>query len=280
MPTVAEALARWREIKSDSARLDVELLLCHVLRKDRTWLFTWPEQTLDDAQSEQFSALLARRIAGEPLAHLTGQRDFWTLSLKVNNSTLIPRPDTETLVDWALGLDLAETARVLDLGTGTGAIALALASERPDWHITGTDISADAIALAKTNAEQNNLAVDFLVSHWFDALTHEHFDLIVSNPPYIAENDPHLTEGDLRFEPKRALVAAQQGLADIAHICRHAGRFLQDSGWLGIEHGYDQADAVARLLRESGFQQIHCVHDLAGHARVSVGQWQEIAHEQ
>lgn len=273
MLSIRDALAQANQLNSDSARLDVELLLCHLLQKNRSWLFTWPEKTLDTVQEAEFQQLFARRLAGEPVAHITGQRDFWSLTLKVNSSTLIPRPDTETLVEWALTLALPEQAKVLDLGTGTGAIALALAVERPCWTITATDINPDAVQLARVNAVAHQLHVNVMTSRWFESISPQQFDLIVSNPPYIPADDPHLAQGDVRFEPHSALVADHQGLGDIQRICTGARSFLATGGWLGIEHGFDQAKPVQEIFTRAGFDAVRTVEDLAGQPRITVGQF-------
>lgn len=261
------------EAGSDSARLDAELLLAHVLQQSRTWLYTWSDRVLSAKQQQAADALLARRLAGEPVAYLLGERDFWSLSLNVNPSTLIPRPDTETLVEWALELPLPANSRVLDLGTGTGAIALALASEQPSWKVSGVDFNADAVALAQANAARNQLArVSFMQSDWYSAVSGD-FDLIVSNPPYIDEDDEHLAQGDVRFEPRSALVADNHGLSDLALIIDRAPGFLRANGWLLLEHGYQQADAVCELLRARGFAEVSNRRDLGGQPRISGGRW-------
>ncbi len=261
------------EAGSDSARLDAELLLAHVLQQGRTWLYTWSDRLLSAEQQQAANALLARRLAGEPVAYLLGERDFWSLNLNVNPSTLIPRPDTETLVEWALELPLPANSRVLDLGTGTGAIALALASEQPSWQVSGVDFNADAVALAQANAARNQLArVSFMQSDWYTAVSGD-FDLIVSNPPYIDEDDEHLAQGDVRFEPRSALVADNHGLSDLALIIDRAPGFLRANGWLLLEHGYQQADAVCELLRARGFAEVSNRRDLGGQPRISGGRW-------
>ena len=258
---------------SDSARLDAEILLGYALDKNRTWLYTHSDYALSDVEFESLNGLLEKRIAGQPIAHLVGERDFWSLTLEVNASTLIPRPDTETLVEWALELPLLANARVLDLGTGTGAIALALASEQPSWQVIGVDKSDDAVQLAFNNAQKNQLQqVEFKSSDWFEQVAGS-FDLIVSNPPYIDGQDPHLQQGDVRFEPMSALVAEQQGLADIVHIIDQAPHYLRDQAWLLIEHGYQQAEQVRELLKAKGFQQVETREDLGGQPRISGGQW-------
>ncbi|WP_428818885.1 peptide chain release factor N(5)-glutamine methyltransferase [Microbulbifer sp. MCCC 1A16149] len=273
MATVKENLQRAVELKhSDSPRLDLEVLLCHLLGKSRAWLYTWPEHPLDDEQQLQFERLLERRIAGEPVAHLTGSREFWSLPLKVNRTTLIPRPDTEVLVETVLELCPQERLSVLDLGTGTGAIALALASERPRWQVTAVDRMPAAVALAEENRQRlgfDNVAV--LQSDWFAAVPQQRFDLIVSNPPYIDTQDPHLREGDVRFEPLSALVAEEHGLADIRRIGEDALDFLSDGALLAVEHGWEQGKAVRRIFTEAGYAEVETRLDYAGRERITLG---------
>ncbi|WP_430459917.1 peptide chain release factor N(5)-glutamine methyltransferase [Thalassolituus sp. LLYu03] len=260
---------------SESARLDAELLLACAVQKDRTWLYTWADKELDNAMVEQAEALLARRLKGEPVAYITGERDFWSLNLVVSPATLIPRADTETLIEWALELPLPANSRVVDLGTGTGAIALALASEQPSWAVSGVDYQADAVALAQANARRNQLQrVTFKQSDWFSAVDGR-FDLIVSNPPYIDASDEHLSQGDVRFEPRSALVADDNGLRDLALIIDRAPNYLKANGWLLLEHGWQQADAVCDLLRQRGFVNVENRRDLAGQPRISGGRWAE-----
>jgi release factor glutamine methyltransferase len=261
---------------SDSARLDIELLLCHVLQKNRTYIFTWPDKTLSPEQYEIFFQFFIRRKSGEPIAHILGQREFWSLPLAVNNSTLIPRPDTELLVELVLELfanDAPQQKRsCLDLGTGTGAIVLAIASEKPDWQLVGVDKSADAVALAQQNRDQLNFGhVEIKQSDWFSAITAQQFDVIVSNPPYIDPQDPHLQQGDVRFEPRSALIADNKGLADIELIIQHSWNYLCKLGWLLLEHGYDQGQAVRDLLIARGFAQVETRTDLGGNERVTLG---------
>ncbi len=274
-PTIKELLrSAQATIDSDSPRLDAEVLLAHVLQKDRTYLFTWPEKTLTAEQAGQYQTLLQQRQLGLPVAHLIGQREFWGLPLAVDNSTLIPRPDTETLVEVALQLPLPDNTRALDLGTGTGAIALALASEKPAWGLLGVDRSPEAVALAQHNAVALGLGnVTLRQSDWFSAVTERELDLIVSNPPYIDEADPHLAEGDVRFEPQTALVAANSGLADLELIVSRAPDFLRSGGWLLLEHGYQQGAAVRGLLQARGFGQVATRCDLGEQERVSLGCW-------
>ncbi|MBA1265189.1 peptide chain release factor N(5)-glutamine methyltransferase [Stutzerimonas stutzeri] len=257
---------------SPSARLDAELLLAHVLGTSRSYLHTWPEREPGAEQCKAFAEYLERRRRGEPVAYILGRQGFWSLELEVAPHTLIPRPDTELLVETALQLLPATAAQVLDLGTGTGAIALALASERPVWRVTGVDRVAEAVALATRNARQLRLDnVRFHQSHWFSALTGQRHELIVSNPPYIPAGDPHLSQGDVRFEPGSALVAGEDGLDDIRQIIAQAPAYLHDAGWLLLEHGYDQAGAVRGLLTEGGFVSVQSRRDYGGHERISQG---------
>jgi release factor glutamine methyltransferase len=273
--TIAECLQRARELQSvsDSARLDLELLLCKALAKPRSFLYTWPEKSLSEAELASFSALLERRKQGEPIAYLLGEREFWSLNLRINESTLIPRPETELLVETALARTPESTIRVLDLGTGTGAIALALASERPNWKVMAVDSSPAAVNLAIENARQlGSKNVQITRSDWFQNLGGEVFDLIVTNPPYIDETDPHLNQGDVRFEPRSALVAARHGLADIEHIVDVARRHLNSGGWLMIEHGFEQGESVRCIFTEAGYSQVETRKDFGGRDRLTLGQ--------
>ncbi|MEK9713393.1 MAG: peptide chain release factor N(5)-glutamine methyltransferase [Thalassolituus sp.] len=264
--------ARVALIESESPRADSELLLMHVLQVNRAWLYTWPDKPLTAEQVSFLDQLLKRRIQGEPVAYLTGFREFWSLPLEVAPTTLIPRPDTETLIEWVLELDLTAQSRAVDLGTGTGAIALALASEYPTWNIEAVEFNADAAALARRNSGRLSLPVTVHQGSWFAPLSGR-FDLIVSNPPYIDPTDHHLDEGDVRFEPRSALVADNLGLADLQHIIDVAPEYLNTGAWLLLEHGYDQAQQVCEYLRQRGFTDVENRVDLGGQPRISGGRW-------
>lgn len=258
---------------SDSAKLDVELLICFVIDKPRTYLLTWPEQMLSLTQTTHFAELLLRRIQGEPIAYIVEMREFWSLPLQVSPATLIPRPDTEVLVELVLNNHSAEGLSCLDLGTGTGAIALALASEQGSWQIDAVDFSDDAVALAKTNASNLNLTqVNIFQSDWFSAVAkNKRYDVIVSNPPYIDEQDHHLAQGDVRFEPKTALVAADSGLADIKIIVSQARNYFNQLGYLYIEHGFEQSIAVQDILADYGYEKIQTFKDYNDNDRITCG---------
>lgn len=265
-----EAVNQLRD--SDSPRRDAEILLEYVTGKGRTYIMAFGETPLTDAQQQQLEALLQRRKQGEPVAHLTGVREFWSLPLFVSPATLIPRPDTECLVEQALARLPAKKCHLLDLGTGTGAIALALASERPDCDVTAVDRMPDAVALARRNAEHLAIRnVRILQSCWFSALPGQRFDMIVSNPPYIDAQDPHLAEGDVRFEPLSALVADANGMADIIHIIDHARQVLTPGGYLLLEHGWQQGDVVRAAFQQAGYSDVETCRDYGGNERVTCG---------
>ncbi|AKM87935.1 MULTISPECIES: peptide chain release factor N(5)-glutamine methyltransferase [Enterobacter] len=259
---------------SESPKRDAEILLEFVTGKARTYLLAFGETQLSAEQEAQLATLLARRKTGEPVAHLVGEREFWSLPLYVSPATLIPRPDTECLVEQALSRLPAQACRILDLGTGTGAIALALASERPDCEVTAVDVMPDAVALAQRNVARLGFPnVTVLQSSWFSALDNRTFGMIVSNPPYIDEHDPHLTQGDVRFEPLTALVAANEGLADIVHIVTTSRQHLLPGGWLLVEHGWTQGDAVRDVFIAAGYRAVETCRDYGGNDRLTLGQW-------
>ncbi len=260
-------------IDSSSARIEVQCLLQAVLQVNRAWLLTHPEQSLDAGQYARYLALLERRLAGEPIAYLLEKREFYGLTFKVSPATLIPRPETELLVELALQrIPRQGLYRLLDLGTGSGAIALSIAHARDDADVIAVDASTTALEVAQVNMQTLNLGnVRLRQSDWFSTLEGERFDVIVSNPPYIAAEDAHLAQGDVRFEPHDALVSGLDGLDDIRHICAQAKAHLRPNGWLLLEHGYDQAAEVRALLSQSGFAGVFSAQDLAGIERVSGG---------
>ncbi len=272
--TLAETLETGRRRLGPEARLDAELLLAHLLRRPRSHLRAWPEQRLDATLRQRYLELIERRAGGEPLAYLTGTRHFWTLELKVTPATLIPRPDTETLVEAALAAIPPDAEwRIADLGTGSGAITPALANERPRCHVDATDISPEALEVARENARRHRIEnVAFHHGSWFEPLTGRGpYHLIASNPPYVDEDDPHLLEEGLPFEPRAALTPGADALADLRAIVRTAPAHLAKGGWLMVEHGYDQGAEVRRLLRESGFTEVATRCDLGGNERVGLG---------
>lgn len=274
MTIIASLLRNAQLPESPSERLDAELLLAAAIGKSRSFLHTWPERIVSSEDAQTYAGYLQRRRAGEPVAYILGQQGFWKLDLEVAPHTLIPRPDTELLVETALELQPASPAKLLDLGTGTGAIALALASDRPAWQVTAVDRIDEAVALAERNRQRLGLGlgnVQILKSHWFSHLAGQRFDLILSNPPYIRAQDPHLAEGDVRFEPSSALVAGNDGLDDLRAIAAQAPEHLLPGGWLLLEHGYDQAGDVRALLEANGFTEVTSRKDLGGHERISLG---------
>ena len=256
---------------SDSPRLDVEIILSYVLGKDRAYLYTWPNQILSSLEQTRFNELLRCRVNGEPVAYIIKRREFWSLPLKVSPVTIIPRPETELLIEKALSLPLDQQISVLDLGTGTGAIALALASEKPFWEIIAVDLEFGAVALAEENRQQFGFDnVKICQSNWFSNLKEIQFDLIVSNPPYLCLKDKHLQEGDVRFEPLSALVANDSGLADIHTVVFDSYLHLKPGGWLLLEHGHSQGKEVRQKMIQAGFSGAETFIDLSGLDRVSV----------
>lgn len=272
----AEATLLASDAQSDSPKLDAELLLSQCLGESRTYLISHSDEQLSAQTLKNFHALLERRASGEPVAYIIGKREFWNIELAVNSSVLVPRPETELLIEVALNL-LADTnsARVADLGTGSGAIALALAHNLAGSHVLAVDVSDEALQTAQQNAESLNLAnVEFRRASWCDGLEPDSYDLIVANPPYVAPGDPHLEKGDLRFEPNIALEADEEGLADLYTIANDARKSLKTGGHLLMEHGFDQYEALVNKLSALGYSNIEGHKDLAGLTRVIQGQWQ------
>ena len=260
---------------SESPRLDSEILLAQVCGKTRSYLRTWPERALPLQQARDFQLLVARRAKGEPIAYLLGRRDFWDMTLAVSADTLIPRPETERLVELALEkIPLDAHWNIADLGTGAGAIALAIARERPNCQVLATDVSAPALEIARENAVRLGVTnIQFKQGIWFEPLSGETFEMIVSNPPYVHPADPHLKQGDLRFEPLFALQSEPDGLTDIRTIGADARQHLKSPGWLLLEHGYDQGSAVQALLTGLGYHGVSVMKDLAQNERVCAGKW-------
>jgi len=276
MATLAQALEQaTRQLhRQDQAALDAEVLLAHVLNKPRAYLRTWPEAELSEDQESQFRDIIRQRAEGRPVAYLTGQREFWSLTFAVTPDTLIPRPETELLVERTLALLPAnEALRVADLGTGSGAIGIALAHERRHWRLFAIDRSLQCVKLAQHNARRlqtDNLS--FINADWSNALADQSFDAVVANPPYIADRDPHLRQGDVRFEPASALTAGPQGLDELRSLVNDAPRVLKPGGWLLLEHAGDQAANLHKLLNNIAFKNIATTRDLAGLERVSCAQ--------
>ena len=276
--SVATLLKHADQLKeiSDTAVLDVELLLSHALDVDRAWLKTWPEHVLLSAQVSIFEDLFARRLTGEPIAFIIGSQGFWSLDLKVTPQTLIPRPETELLVETSLALDLPADCRAIDLGTGTGAIALALAKERPNWQLTAVDSEPAAVKLAELNSHYCQIDnVMVYQSDWFSQVPLlgrlSNYHLIVSNPPYIEIDDPHLMQGDVRFEPASALVSGVDGLDDLREVINSSVKYLETFGWLLVEHGYRQGSAVRELFKAAGFITIETMTDFNQLERITMG---------
>lgn len=259
---------------SDSARLDAECILSFVLQKPLVYLRTWPEYKLDSVEINKFLSLSDRRAQGEPIAYILGCKQFWSLDLKVSKDTLIPRPETETLVEQAISITKQQDVNsILELGTGSGAIAIAVSSEllqmNQQPNIIATDISPQALNIAKQNATTHKQPIEFIESDWFSSIPLQQFDLIISNPPYIEQDDEHLTQGDVRFEPINALVSGDDGLTSIRTIIEQAKSWLRPNGWLILEHGYNQAEAIRQLFKNNGYSNIQTVHDLSKNDRIS-----------
>ena len=257
---------------SDSPRLDAELLLAHCLQKERSYLYAWGDKVVDASTQQTFKQLIKKRLTDYPVAYLLGRREFWSLDLKVSEDVLIPRPETERLVETALEkIQYCTAPNILDLGTGSGAIALSIGCERADAVITASDSSAQALAIAQYNAQKNTLHnVNFIQSDWFKDIPKQRFDLIVSNPPYIKSDDPHLQQG-IRHEPLQALTAGKTGLDDIKTILHSALNYMKQGAWIIIEHGYDQGKAVPLLMQKAGLEHIDCLKDYNDTERLSVG---------
>jgi release factor glutamine methyltransferase len=267
------AASQFEQVNHAMPALDAGVLLCAVLDKPRSYLFTWPEKCLTEQQAATFGRYVSRRVLGEPVAYIVGEREFWSLPLKVAPSTLIPRPDTEVLVELALERIPTHSCSILDLGTGTGAVALAIASERPQHHVVAADLMPEACELARLNAQRLNLEnVTIVQSDWLDNVDRDiEFSCIVSNPPYIDAQDPHLNQGDVQFEPSSALIASDSGLADIKIIAKQSYDALNGSGWLLIEHGHTQGQSVRQILNDQGYFQVETKPDYAGLDRVTMG---------
>jgi release factor glutamine methyltransferase len=272
---LAEGVRRLSEAPhaAEGATLDAQLLLAHTLGVTRTRVITHLERLTADSDAQRYVDLIERRAAGEPLAYILGRKEFWSLPLEVGPAVLVPRPETELLVERALALRADPRGRVVDLGTGSGAIALALAVERPQWELVATDTSADALATATANAAALNLGrIEFLHGNWFEPLHGRTFDLIVSNPPYVGDDDPAMRDPALRYEPRLALTPGSDAFCALREIIRSATRHLERDGWLLLEHGSDQAAAVARELVGRGFRSVRSHRDLAGHERMTEAQ--------
>lgn len=259
-------------LEKSLAKLEARVLATRAWGVSPSWLIAHDTNALSPQQDAHFNTLLERRLQGEPIAYITGEREFYGRSFSVNPAVLIPRPDTELLIEQVLAhIPLHAPLRILDLGTGSGCIAISLALERPHALVTATDNSGQALAVAQINARRLGADIEFVRSHWFNALTDRQFDFIVSNPPYVASHDAHLDQGDVRYEPQSALVAGLRGLDDLTHIIACASKFLQHEGRIFLEHGYDQAEAVTRSLKQAAFSGIRTARDLAGHERITTG---------
>ena len=273
--SVLNEATRTLETSSDSAVLDAEVLLCLTLGKERSHLRTWPDKELQPEHTARFWTLIQERQKGIPIAYITGQREFWSRDFHVTQDVLIPRPDTELLIELSLKLiPTDKPIRIIDLGTGSGIIAITLAAERPHVHVSATDFSLPALRIAQLNANKHRTTnIQFYQSDWFAHVPDAKFNLIVSNPPYIAEDDSHLKQGDIRFEPQMALCAGEQGLSDIKIIADTARNRLETGGHLLIEHGYDQQHPVQTIFKDFHYDNVQTITDLSGQPRVTYGQW-------
>ncbi len=271
---LATATQQLRSV-TDSAILDAEILLCHALNKPRSHLRAWPEKQLQSAEYTQFLSLLDQRLQGLPIAYITGHREFWSREFKVSSHVLIPRPDTELLIELSLTLLKHQpNSQIIDLGTGSGIIAITLAAEIPSCSITATDISEEALQIARENAQAHQTGqIHFVHSNWFEKINPQLFNLVISNPPYIARDDIHLSQGDVRFEPASALISKDQGLKDITTIACQATQFLTANGTLLIEHGYNQKNEVQHIFKSLTYSKVTTYNDLAGNPRVTSGVW-------
>jgi len=258
----------------DSAKLDAEVLLTYIVKKDRSYLYTWPEKDITPEQLKQFKIVVAKRKNGVPVAYLLGNKEFWSLNLDVTKNTLIPRPETELLVEQALKfIPKNKSWKIADLGTGCGAIALAIGIERIQCQITATDKSLPALDVARQNAEKNDIKnITYIQSDWFEFLSEQLFNVIISNPPYISEHDPLLSQGDVCYEPSSALISGRDGLNDIRFIIKTAVHYLRSDGWLLLEHGFEQHQLVQEIFKEYNYKNVTTVKDLSGHPRVTFAQ--------
>ncbi len=274
MTLISDLLKRASELEkiSDSPVLDTQRIICSTIKRDTSFLYTWPSAEITSNEAENFELLFARRLMGEPIAYLTGEQGFWSLVLKVNSHTLIPRPETELLVEIALDRGIGTQASALDLGTGSGSIALALASERENWNIVAIEKNPRALALAKSNGSRLRLKnIDFIAGDWFSPLSTRHFHLIVSNPPYVAIGDDKLDGDGVRFEPKEALVSGVDGLDSLRYIISQSSKFLHHGGWLILEHGCDQGAEVRKLFLSRGYGEVSTYSDLNHRERITLG---------
>jgi len=266
------ALAQLEHSNRHSLLLDAELLLAHCLEKNRVWLKTWPEKIVSEKQNAHFQALLQKRALRYPLAYLIGKQEFWSMEFLVNENVLIPRPETECLIEFLLEQKTEKILKGLELGTGSGAIIIALATEQPLWLLEATDISVNALALAQENAQRLHAnTITFYQSDWFENINTRDFDFIISNPPYVESAAPELQHESIQFEPRLALCSGETGLDAITHLCQHAHRFLKTQGLLIIEHGYQQANEVQELFKKNGFMAVSSHSDYAGQQRFTTG---------